>query len=413
VITLEKETLSIVIVGHVDHGKSTLIGRLLLDTKSLPKEKMAELQRISKDLGKETELAYLTDQLKEEREQDKTIDTTQTFFRTTKRNYIIIDAPGHVEFIKNMLTGASSAEAAILIVDITKGVEEQTRRHAYIIKMLGIRHLIVVINKMDLVNFKKEQFEIVRSSLLDFLKKLGLQPLFIIPVSAKDGVNISGGSLLTKWYNGPALLKALNSLKPADRKKNPPLRFPVQDIYEINHEKIAAGEVVSGKIKEGEKIYILPSMKEAAINHIKTFGKHKKLAEDGENIGITLKGPLTLARGDVITGLNGYCKPRDKFKGNIIWLSKKPLRINDTLTFRCATQETLCTVEKIEQRINSSTLEVIQPEASGLNTNEAGEVFFKTARPVVVEDFSSIPALGRFILESDFNLQGAGIIIKG
>ncbi|MCK4821573.1 GTP-binding protein [bacterium] len=243
---MEKDILRIVIIGHVDHGKSTLIGRLLLDTNSLPKEKMVEIKKVSRDLGKEAELAFLTDQLKEERERSMTIDTTQIFFRTRKKNYCIIDTPGHVQFLKNMLTGASLAQAAVLIVDVKEGVMEQTRRHSYLIQMLGLDKAIVVFNKMDLINYQGRRFPKIKTELLELLESLNIEPIFLIPISAKEGLNISRKSSKMRWYKGPSLLSALDSLRLNTKTMQRPLRFPIQDIYEINGEKIIVGRVASG-----------------------------------------------------------------------------------------------------------------------------------------------------------------------
>ena len=211
---MNKEVLRLVMVGHVDHGKSTLIGRILLDTHSLPKDKLIELRRISKELGQETQLAFLVDHLKEEREQGKTIDTTQTFFKTAGRSYAIIDAPGHTEFIKNMITAAGYAHAALLIIAADEGIREQTKRHAYLIKMLGIDKVIVVFNKMDTIHYDEKRFNILGHEILSFFDRLGLKILFHIPVCAKHGVNISAKDKLMPWDKGPTLLKALDSIKP-------------------------------------------------------------------------------------------------------------------------------------------------------------------------------------------------------
>ncbi len=408
-----KETKKIVIVGHIDHGKSTLIGRLLLDTGSLAKEKITEIKRISRELGKQTELAYLVDQLKEEREQNITIDTTQIFFKTPKRDYVIIDAPGHLEFIKNMISGASLAEAAVLIIDVREGLMEQTKRHAYIISMLGIDKMIVVFNKMDLVNYEKERFDRIKGQTLRFLEGLKKKPSFMIPVSSKEGANISKKSAKMSWYKGPSLLMALDLLELSTTKlAKKPLRFPVQDIYEINGEKIIIGRVTSGVLKRGQKVVFLPLMKEAKIKSIRTFGRVESKARPGENIGLTLSEPLSVKRGELFAQKENPPKSTNRFKGDIFWMSREPLQIDKTATLRCATQEVKCSAEKIEKRINSSTLEVIEENASELKLNESGVVVFKTEKPIAIEKFNVIEELGRFIIEHEYNLQGAGIIIE-
>src|SRR3989344_6036232 len=209
----EKENMKIVLVGHVDHGKSTLIGRLLYDTESLPEGKIEEIKAVCESLGKKFEVGYILDSLEEERDQNVTIDTTQIFFKTNKRNYTIIDAPGHVEFIKNMITGASQAEAATLIVDAEEGVQEPTRRHAYILNMLGLKQIIVVINKMDLIKYEEKEFNNVKDKLTEFLSNINVKPSIIIPISAKEGDNITKKSENMQWYKEKTVLESLDTFK--------------------------------------------------------------------------------------------------------------------------------------------------------------------------------------------------------
>ncbi|MGE5197654.1 MAG: sulfate adenylyltransferase subunit 1 [Deltaproteobacteria bacterium] len=408
-----KSNLKIVISGHVDHGKSTLIGRLLLDTNSLPEERIKEIRKISKELGKDTELAYLTDYLKEERENEMTIDTTQIFFKTRKRDYVIIDSPGHVEFIKNMLTGATQAEAAVLLIDANAGVKEQTKRHAYIVGLLGITNVIVVLNKMDLLDYKEERFQKLKLEFLEFMQRLAMKPCFIIPASAKDGVNISKRSRKMSWYKGPCLLETLDSIKSKAKPVEKPLRFSVQDVYEINGEKIIAGKVLSGTIKQGQDIRLFPSQKDSRVNSIKVFGKMLREARAGASIGLTLDGPFYARRGEIIAQReNGRLHLLNRFRTDIFWMSGEPLQINKPVTLRCSTQELTCVAEKIEKRIDSSTLEILEENASELRMNESGVVMLKTEKPAVIEKFDFIDELGRFVIEQENNLQGAGIITQ-
>ena len=409
---MEDYLLKIVIVGHIDHGKSTLIGRLLLDTHSLADDKMKEIKRISKELGRDTELAYLIDHLKEEREHEMTIDTSQIFFHTRKRHYVIIDAPGHVEFLKNMLTGATQAEAAVLIVDTQAGIKEQTRRHAFLIGLLGIKNIIVLCNKMDLINFNQARFEEVKNELSQFFKNLGIEPLFFIPASAKEGLNIVKRSPQMNWYKGPCLIEALDSLMPKVRIEELPLRFPIQDVYEIKGEKIIAGKLASGAMERGQTIKLMPAAKETRVNSIRVFGKNIRRAQAGENIGLELEGTLFAKRGEVIVDNARPASPVLRFKGDVFWMAEAPLEINKPITLRCATQEVACVPQIIEKRINSSTLEILEENAKELKINEAGVVFFKTERPVILEKFSYIEELGRFVLESAHQTQGAGIVTE-
>ena len=409
---MRKQTIKIVIAGHVDHGKSTLIGRLLLDTNSLSRNKFSELKKISKELGNEIELAYLTDQLKEEREQNKTIDTTQVSFKTKSKNFIIIDTPGHLELLKNMITGATQAEAAILIVDISHGIMEQTKRHAYLLSLLGINNVIIVFNKMDLVNYESALFDKVKKELLIFLNNINIKPAFILPVSSREGDNISRKSHNMAWYNGPTLINALDLLRIEPKRTKKPLRFPIQDIYEINGEKIIAGRVESGIIKKHQAVLLLPYNNEAKIAAIKVFGKQRQTkAYAGENIGLVLDKNFAVKRGDIITGLQDPPKPTHRFKGNLFWLSQRPLETNKTMTFRCATQEACCFAERIEKRIDSSTLNIIEENAKELRINEAALVTFVINPPIVIEKFSFTEELGRFSIEDGCEPVGIGLYV--
>jgi len=410
---MKKETVKIVITGHIDHGKSTFIGRLLIDTNSLPKDKMKEIDKIAKELGRDTQLAFVTDQLKEERERNITIDTTQIFFKTQKRNYCIIDAPGHVEFLKNMISGATQAEAAVLIIDAKEGLKEQTRRHAYIISFLGIKKVIAIINKMDLIDYSESEFNRLRSELFDFMTNLGIEPSYCVPISAKEGANVSTRSRLTSWYKGPSVLEALDSLKIAKKSAKIPLRFPIQDIYDIGNDRIIVGRVASGVIRQGQDVTLLPSFAEAKITAVKAFGKtNKKEACSGENIGLIIQTDKSAAfqRGQIIVEKDNPPKPTTSFKANIFWMSPEPLRVGKPVTLRCATQEIECVAINIEKRIDSSTLQILEERASLMKENEAGMVTFKSDRPIVVEIFSFVDELGRFVIEHQYNLRGAGII---
>ncbi len=409
---MAKDTLKIIITGHVDHGKSTLIGRLLLDTNSLPKEKVAEIKHISQELGKDTELAFLVDQLKEERENSLTIDTTQIFFHSRRRNYVIIDAPGHAEFIKNMFTGATQAQAAVLLIDMREGIKDQTRRHPYILGMLGIENVIVACNKMDLVGFERNKFEEIKEQIAKILNSIGIAPKYIIPISARMGLNISKKSRETPWYKGPTLLGALDSIKPVVKTEDKPLRLAIQDIYEINGEKIVAGKVLSGKIQQGQHVRIYPQDADARIWAIRVFLGTKKKAQEGENIGLILDNPSVARRGEIISQKEHPPHLTSRFKADIFWMAEEPLKLNSPIILRCSTQEVNCVAEKIEERINSSTLEIIEENAGELRFNEAGVVVLKTEKPIAIEKFDFVEELGRFVIETDDYLQAAGIITR-
>ncbi|MFH1402914.1 MAG: GTP-binding protein [Candidatus Altiarchaeota archaeon] len=406
------EHLKLVIVGHVDHGKSTLIGRLLYDTGSLPEGKMQEIERTCKALGRDIEFAYVMDHLQEEREQSITIDTAQTFFKTGRREYVIIDAPGHKEFVKNMITGASQAEAAILIVDAEEGVQEQTKRHAYILGMLGLKQVIAVLNKMDKVGYGKERFEEVKASLLEFLEAINIKPTYVIPISAKEGDNVARKSEKMPWFDGMSILESLDTFVNTERHTEKPLRYPIQDIYMVGGDRVFAGRVESGRIREGQEVTVLPDPRKTKVTGIKVFmDDGKKEAEAGESIGVTIKDKLFLDRGSIICD-GRLPEVTDTVSAKVFWMGKQPLKKTDRVTIKLATEEVDCGIESIDRRLDSSTLEVLEEDAPQLNENEVGEMVIKTVRPIVVENFNEVPELGRFVIVQGYDVAAGGIIVE-
>ncbi len=407
---MEMDVLSFVIVGHVDHGKSTLIGRLLYETDSLPPDKIEEIKKASAGAGRQTEFAYLLDHLEEERKQGITIDTTQVFFNTDKRRYVIIDAPGHVEFVKNMITGASQAEAAVLIVDVVEGVKEQTKRHSYILSLLGLKQVVVVLNKMDLVDFSQDHFDSVRKKAQEWLGSINIEPTVYIPISAIRGENVTAKSENMKWYDGPTFLQSLDTLKHKQPPENKSLLLPVQDVYKIDDKRINVGRVEAGFIQDGAEIKILPSGLVTKVNSIEKFLEQTHNAVAGECIGITTTDSVFLDRGNIVCLPGAEPVVTDTVHASIFWMSKRDFTQGEKLILRCATQETRCRVESINKRINSSTLEVIAEDANQIKNLEVAEVVIKTKTPVAVKDFNDVQELGRFILVRDGNTCAGGII---
>ncbi len=404
-----KETLKFVIVGHVDHGKSTLIGRLLYDTDSLPEGKIEEIKQICEMLGRDLEFGFILDNLEEERDQGITIDTTQTWFRTPNRDYVIIDAPGHVEFVKNMITGASQAEAAILIVDVNEGVQEQTKRHSYILSMLGLKQVIVVINKMDLVNYNKKRFEEVKENLLSFLKDINIVPSEIIPISAKEGHNVAKKSEKMKWYSGPTVLEALSKFKTHKENVEKPLRFAVQDVYK-REKRIIVGMVESGILKVGEDVVVLPSKEITKIKSIEEFMKENVLeAQAGKATGIVTENKVFVDRGNIICEPNQLPKITNSFKAHVFWMSKDPLKNKERLNLKLSTQESAVSVELIKIWDSSSLKEIKNKDQ--LENRQVAEVLIKSDKPIVIENFNNIEELGRFVLER-LNICAGGIITE-
>lgn len=405
--------LRFVIVGHVDHGKSTLIGRLLYDTESLPKDKLDEIRAACGEMGEEVEFAYVVDHLEEERRGHLTIDTAQVFFRTPGRDYVIIDAPGHREFLKNMITGAAQAEAAVLIVDAAEGIREQTQRHAFIVGLLGLKQLIVAVNKLDLVNFSEEKFTRLKTDLNAFLGQINLSPSHVIPIAAKQGDNISKRSARMGWYRGPTLLEALDSFRNLPSSAEKPMRFPVQDVYELDGEKIVVGRLESGRIRVGDRVVFLPSGGKSVVQSLRVFlAEGKKDAEAGESIGLVFRPPVAARRGEVVCPAGKLPPVTSRIKASVFSMSRVPLRVGEELIFRCATQEVPAKVERIEERIDSSTLEVLERNASRLQETEVGEAVIATTKPVVTESFYETKELGRFVLSRGGDAVAGGIVIQ-
>ncbi len=406
---MKKRNIKFVIAGHIDHGKSTLIGRLLYDTGSLAYDKIKEVKKASQDRNQDTQFAYFLDHLKEEREEGITIDTTQVFFKSGGINYVIIDAPGHVEFVKNMITGASQADSAVLIIDVVESLKEQTKRHAYLLSLLGFKEVIVVLNKMDLVNYRQEQFLTVKSEINRFLTSINMPAIHCIPVSALNGENIILRSKEMSWYKGVSFLKSLAGLK---RKtfNNKTLIFPVQDIYNIDGKAVIAGRIISGSLKRSQTIKILPAEKIAKVKSIEKYPRKTIKAYSSESIGITLLKQLPVNRGDIICSPKKTPSLRDKFSATVFWMDNERFDKNKEMIMRCSTQETTCRIEKINKRINSSTLQTIEEDANVLENLDMAEVIIRTKKPIVVADFNDIRELGRFVLVRDGNNYATGII---
>jgi len=409
---LQNNTLSFVIVGHVDHGKSTLIGRLLYDTGSLPPDKIEEIKKASKNQGRETEFAYLLDHLEEERKQGITIDTTQVFFKTDKRRYVIIDAPGHVEFVKNMITGASQAEAAVLIIDVLEGVQEQTKRHSYMLSLLGLKQVVVVLNKMDLAKYSQERFEAVKKDAAEWLRSINIKPDLYIPISAMKGDNITSKSENMNWYDGVTFLESMDTLENKQPPEDKSLLLPIQDVYKIDEKRISAGRVDAGVITAKQEVKILPSGETTKISSIEKFLEDTDKAIASECIGITTADSVFLDRGNIVCLPGAEPVFTDSISASIFWMSKRNFEKDQKLTFRCATQQTTCKIEKIKKRIDSATLQVIGRDDKILRNLEVAEVTIKTKKPVAIKDFNDVQELGRFVLVRDENTCAGGIITE-
>jgi bifunctional enzyme CysN/CysC len=407
------EQLKIVIVGHVDHGKSTFVGRLFYDTGSLPEGKLEQLQAISQRRGVPFEWANLMDALQSERDQNITIDTAQIWFQTPKRQYVIIDAPGHKEFLKNMVTGAANAEAALLLIDAHEGVQENSRRHGYLLNMLGIRQIAVLVNKMDLENYSQDRFDQVETEYRAWLKSIGVEPKVFIPIAARHGDNIATRSAHTPWWRGPTVLETLDQFKVSESPKNQPLRFPIQDVYRFDERRILAGRVEAGSIKVGDKLAFSPTNKTSTVKTIERWNAPPcETALAGESIGITLTEQIFVARGAVAALETAPPFELSSFKARVFWLGKQPFAKGKTYKLKLATQEVECGIQSIEKVIDASTLETVSRKEHEIfvGRHEVAELTLHTKKAIAFDVHADIVPMGRFVIVDGFDVSGGGII---
>ncbi len=407
--------LKIVFVGHVDHGKSTLIGRILHDTGSLPEGKVEEIKKACAAEGMGFEFAFLLDALLEEQKQNVTIDTTEIPFRTPRRQYAIIDAPGHKEFLKNMITGASRADAAILVISADEGVREQSRRHAYLLSMLGIKHVIVVVNKMDLVDYSEKRFREIEQEYRKFLRELGLDARTFIPASAREGENVARAGMKMKWHCAASVLEALDLLEPQKGYIDLPLRFCVQDVYRFDGRRIIAGRIETGTLRVGDQLVFSPANKASVVATIERWNAQENdgPAVAGDSIGITLSEQIFVERGYVASRENETPIEANRFHADLFWIVREPLRVGHLYSLRLATQDVKCEVVSIERVMDSSTLETKSDGREQLERNEIGRLTIQTRGPLVIDNHDRIPNLGRFVIIDDGQICGGGTIFGG
>lgn len=405
------QKLAIVIVGSVDHGKSTLIGRLLHDTGALPEGKLEAITAMSRKRGMPVEWAFALDAMQAERDQGITIDTTRIGFKTKKRDYVIIDAPGHREFLKNMVTGAAAADAALMLVDAGEGVREQSRRHAYVLQLLGVKSVAVLVNKMDLVDYDANRFGEIGTAIRRHLATLGIVPTRIVPISARDGENVARASRRMAWYQGPTVLEVLDEFQPKARSAEAPLRLPVQDVYKFDERRIIAGRVESGTIKVGQRILFSPSNKTATVASIEAWHHPGPVGEAaaGTSTGITLDEQLFIERGETISHVDQAPILTNVLRGKLFWLARTPLVLGQTLTLKLATAEAPVTVERIERVIDTQSL-VERQGVDRVERDEAAELVLRSARLLALDEAQAILPTGRFVLVQDHLVVAAGLV---
>jgi len=399
----------------VDHGKSTLIGRIFHDTHSLPDGKVDQIRNACREEGMEFEYAFLLDALLEEQEQNITIDTTQIQFKTAKRPYVIIDAPGHKEFLKNMITGAASADAAVLLIAANEGVREQSRRHGYLLSLLGIKQVVVAVNKMDLAGYSKETFDHVVAEYRKFLKQIGLEARTFVPISARNGFNVATRSPeVMQWYDGPSITEMLDQFEPPRHLTELPLRFPVQDVYRFDSRRIIAGRIESGSLNVGDPIVFSPNNKTSVVASIERWeASGNGSASAGESIGITLTEQIFVERGHVASAPGHAPIESNRLRARLFWMGRRTLDLGQRFKLRLATQELDAEVVAIDRIIDASTLETVADGRTHIARNDVAEVLIQTRGALVMDNHDQNPILGRFVIIDDRHVSGGGIIFGG
>ncbi|ABR49620.1 sulfate adenylyltransferase, large subunit [Alkaliphilus metalliredigens QYMF] len=415
VIESQQSNMNIVIVGHVDHGKSTIIGRLLADTGSLPEGKLEQVKETCRKNAKPFEYAFLLDALKDEQSQGITIDSARVFFKTQERKYIIIDAPGHIEFLKNMVTGAARAEVALLVIDAKEGVKENSKRHGYLLSMLGIKQVVVLINKMDLVDYSKERYEEILAEYKAFLSEIDVEAESFIPISGFKGENVASGSDKMPWYSGMTVLEKLDGLKNIEDIKNQAFRMPVQGIYKFtaggDDRRIVAGTIDTGKVKVGHEMVFYPSGKKSKVKSIERFNA-PKTDEDvsGSATGFTLEDQIYITRGELAC-IIGERQPEvsTQIKTKLFWLGKEDLNNTRDYYLKMGTQKVKAALEEVITVLDASTL--TKTERQYVQRHEVAEVIFKLEKAIAFDKAENSTETSRFVLVDNYEISGGGIIV--
>ena len=412
-----RQQMNIVIAGHVDHGKSTVIGRLLADTGSLPDGKLEQIRENCKRNSRPFEYAFLLDALKDEQAQGITIDTARVFFSTKTRDYIILDAPGHIEFLKNMVTGASRAEAALLVIDADEGVQENSRRHGYMISMLGIKQIAVVINKMDLVDYKQDVFDKIVTEYTAFLNEINIEPVTFIPVSGMQGDNIAELSEKTPWYKKETVLEILEKLKKEQSQRDKPFRMPVQDVYKFtkfgDNRRIVVGTIETGTISQGDEVVFYPSGKKSRVKSIEVFNAPPKTeAECGYAAGFTLEEQIYITRGEIAVR-SDQLKPAatSRIKVNLFWLGRDPMVMKKEYMFKIGTARIPAKLEEITRIIDASDLNA-KGEINQIERHDVAECILKLNKAAAFDLAADIAGTSRFVIVDNYEIRGGGIIAE-
>ncbi|MDO8427579.1 MAG: translation elongation factor EF-1 subunit alpha [Candidatus Diapherotrites archaeon] len=414
-----KPHMNLVFIGHVDHGKSTTVGRFLYDSGALSEQDYRKLEAEAKAQGKETFVfAYVMDKLKEERKRGVTIDVAYKKFSGQKYDFTIIDAPGHKDFVKNMITGTSQADAAVLVVSAKEGIQPQTKEHAFLAQVMGIRQLVISVNKMDDVGYEKAKYEATKAELSKLLSGIGykVDQINFIPTSAWKGDNLAKKSTNMPWYTGPTLMEALDTLVPPKSPTDKALRLPIQDVYTIKgFGTVPVGRVETGIMKPGDKVIVNPPGKSGEVKSIEMHHEQLTEALPGMNIGFNVKGleKGDIARGDVLGHSNNPPTIAAEFIAQIVVLNHPTaIPINYTPVFHMHTAQVACTLLEIQKRMDPKTGAVVEENPKFLKTGDAAIVKIKPTKPICVEEYKSFPQLGRFAIRDMGQTVAAGMITQ-
>jgi bifunctional enzyme CysN/CysC/sulfate adenylyltransferase subunit 1 len=408
--------MNIVITGHVDHGKSTLVGRLLADTGSLPEGKLQAVKDLCGKNGRVFEYAFLLDALEDEQKQGITIDSARIFFKSALREYLIIDAPGHIEFLRNMLSGASRAEAAVLVIDAVEGVAENSKRHGLLLSLLGISQVLVAVNKLDALDYDEGVFNRIKGEYGSYLETLKVKPLAFVPVSAREGKNITERAPAEMpWYRGKTVLEVLDSFRLLPSNEDSFFAMPVQDVYRFSDDnderRIYAGTIVSGEIAAGDRVRFLPSRKTARVKTIEVWNAPAKTrAVTGEASGFTLEEEIYVKRGEVMVKADEEAPVRAaaRLRANVIWLGARPLGFGKDYLLKLGSDKVEARLEKIERFLGESG----SAGRRELRRHDCGSVVLRLARPVAAASFYDNASLGRFVIVDGYDAAGGGIVLE-
>ena len=420
----EKIHINLVFIGHVDHGKSTTVGRLLYDSGAVDEQTMRKLKDRAKEVGKAGfEFAFVMDNLKEEQERGVTIDLSHKKFETPKYYFTIIDAPGHRDFVKNMITGASQADAGVLVVSANKGegVQAQTKEHVFLAKTLGVNQLIVAVNKMDMADYQETRFNEVKAEATTLLKSVGYNPekIQFLAIAAYLGDNVFKKSDKMPWYKGPTLLEAIDNFTPPEKPTQLPLRLPIQDVYNITGIGVVpVGRVETGIMKVGDKVMIVPAREgkgiQGEVKSIEMHHEQMEQAEPGDNIGFNIRGiaKKDIARGDVVGHLDSIPTVASEFTAQIVVLNHPTVvTAGYTPVFHIHTAQVACTITAIKKKINPATGETLQENPDFVKNGDVAVIQVKPTTPLVIEKFKDIPQMARFAVRDSGTTVAAGMCI--